>query len=483
VIHRDSGHKTFEKELETPTRVVLATGCPHPYKEWLQSEGIPYAKAKALLDSLSISVDLQVDCGDNGSLQHDGNETAQDEADEIAAIANNIAAGYTNKLIGGQGNHLFQATDFQVQVWDEYDLSNFDHELILDSNAEYEFQHFGVRVLNDSSGPTNILHLWISDQNWEDFPYGGNNVPVGEESQAIGGKPTGCCQMKSIQWIQEMMVKYHDHNITLNLHQGVAESTLATGYGESTVWHNPKPIVISDGGGNMFAIIDRRNSGYVDHQYVTWFKDVNRQNDSGYRTVFQRHTHTCINESYLDRGWRLEESNCLYLNIGALAIHHGSGIRNQYATFTTMEYREGSNVAVIRRYSVDGQNDYGVNVPAGEVDSFRMHYRLRWPHIDAYTAPTLAAPSAVVGSTNTSGSDTELTWAKASDLVMILHNPSVACTVPDGTNMLYPIGYLSDDGDRVVYIGDGESWTDLGITGGNYLFVAINAGGGSFLLT
>lgn len=460
------------KTYDVNNTFILNFTCPHSGKDIegfssLPAVGRPTGNMKARVDALGITP-VVVFC--NGDWSAEQSFTEQGILDERVNIQDDINnGGYNGKMVSIPGNHIAVPNEgldhFNLSVWETLDLESFPYTINSDPDAVYPFERFYFLI-------GNTIHIGLGDRNDLPYPYGKAGT------QQSGGHPNGAITLDTIEWLTEILIKYRDYTSFIYVHEGIAETTVATGYGDGTIQgHNPIPI--EEGSGNIYTVYDEdTDTPYNQTSGNNWFLDLLKMWPSAYRFVSQGHSHAQPGFSINGRDLFHEEGEAFFFNCGSLTMNHGAAVHDNDPHFTMFELKEGALECVFHKVSLYGQDRHGETFAQGEViTKYRRSKLLKYPYKGSYTPVSPTLPAAPISTNESKGAEgITLTWESDSDLMMILHRESGQPTKPTELNVAP--GFNTPNGDRVVYIGDGNSFLDEGVTTGNYLFVPINASGG-----
>ena len=476
MIHSGKKAQTTNTPIESSSKWVVNFTCPHSAKDidgWNgdPAVGRPTERIKTRVDELGITPEMVFCNGDWGSLQ---SSTPEEQAIEEPKIQDDINnGGYNGKMLSIVGNHIAGKGDldhYTSSVWDTLTRDPFPYPITYDDDADYEFERYYVTM-------GNTIHIMLSDRNDIAFPWGKDGTT------GSGGHPNGAITLETVQWLTDVLARHRDYISFIYVHEGIAETTVATGYGDGTeMGHNAFPI--EDGSGNIYTIVDLASNPDVGYDQTTgnnWFLNQLSQWPKFFDMASQGHSHAQFGYEINSRGKYHEENGALFFNCGAACKNHGSVNHANDPLFSLIEFREDSKVVTIHPVSIDGQNRHGVTVSAGLVPQFNRTYVAGVRFTETYSAPTVTRPSSTTLTEVVNGSDTDLSWSNNSDCVLILHNDSSTPTAPTDNEAEYPQSFETSSGDRVVYFGTGSSFTDSGTTGGNYAIYTANSGGGSIL--
>jgi hypothetical protein len=458
-------------ELSPSSTWILNFTCPHSGKDVNGGDGQPVRGRptqlmKARVDALGITPNAVICNGDWGSLQA---ETVGDKAIEVIAINDDIQnGGYNGKMVSISGNHIAghgNMDHYVNSVHNVLDLISFPYTINSDVTADYAWERFYFFI-------GNTIHICMMDRNDVIFPYGKDGTT------GSGGHPNGCVTLDTIKWMTETLVKFRDYNSFLYIHEGIAETTVATGYGDGTVMgHNTFPI--EAGSGNIYTILDLVPVTPIAYNQTSgnnWFFKALDQWPRFYDFVSQGHSHAEIDFTIAGRGHFHDRNDTLFYNCGVAGRNHGNTVHTNYPNCSLIELQEGAKQVIFHRISIDGQ----AGIDAGVYPPYRRHRLLKWKFKGSYTPPVPTSPESIGLTDLVNGSDTDLSWTRTGDAVLILHNPSTAPTAPTSNECKYPTTFTIN-GDRVVYLGTLADFKDIGITGGQYAIYQLNSSGGQIL--
>lgn len=458
-------------ELSPSSTWILNFTCPHSGKDVNGGQGQPVRGRptelmKVRVDALGITPDAVICNGDWGSLQTD---TPAEKATEVIAINDDIQnGGYNGKMVSISGNHIAgqgNMDHYINSVHSVLDLLSFPYTIHSDINADYEWERFYFFI-------GNTIHICMMDRNDVIFPYGKDGTVE------VGGHPNGCITLETVKWLTETLVKFRDYNSFLYIHEGIAETTVATGYGDGTeMGHNPVPI--EEGSGNIYTILDLVPVTPVAYNQTSgnnWFFKAIDQWPRFYDFVSQGHSHAEIGFTIAGRGLFHDRNDTFFFNCGVAGRNHGYNVHVNYPNCSLIELQEGAKQVLFHRISVDGQP----GISAGLYPPYRRNRLLKYRYKGSYTPPSPTRPESIALTEVVNGADTDLSWTLTGDAVLILHNPSQAPLVPTDGSCKYPTTFTIN-GDRVVYLGTLNEFKDEGSIGGQYAIYQLNASGGQIL--